>query len=61
MCPITLRLLPHLYACLQDKEGKVAYLTKIIAVVSMALNEPVPAKPLKVRAAWGAPCTILAG
>jgi hypothetical protein len=34
---------------LQDKEGKVAYLTKIIAVVSMALNELVAAKPLKVR------------
>lgn len=33
---------------LQDKEGKVAYLTKIIAVVGMALDQPVPAKPLKV-------------
>lgn len=43
----------HSPACLQDKEGKVAYLTKIIAVVSMVLNEPVPAKPLKVCS----PCT----
>eukprot|EP00878_Enallax_costatus_P030650 GHUV01033417.1.p2 GENE.GHUV01033417.1~~GHUV01033417.1.p2 ORF type:complete len:103 (-),score=18.34 GHUV01033417.1:601-909(-) len=33
---------------LQEKEGKVAYLTKVIAVVSLALNQPVPAKPLKV-------------
>ncbi|KAF6261782.1 microtubule-binding protein MIP-T3-domain-containing protein [Scenedesmus sp. NREL 46B-D3] len=35
---------------IQDKEGKVAYLTKITAVVSMALGEPVPAKPLKIVA-----------
>jgi hypothetical protein len=41
--------IPYLFSALQDKEGKVAYLTKIIAVVSLALNEPVPAKPLKVR------------
>lgn len=34
---------------LQDKESKVAYLAKITAVVSLALNRPVPAKPLKVR------------
>jgi hypothetical protein len=33
---------------LQDKEGKVAYLSKIMAVVGMVLNQPVPANPLKV-------------
>lgn len=33
---------------LQDKDGKVAYLTKIINVVSICLNQPVAAKPLKV-------------
>lgn len=32
---------------LQDKEAKVAYLNKIITVVSLVLNQPVPAKPLK--------------
>lgn len=35
---------------MQDKEGKVAYLNKIIAVVGLALGQPVPAKPLKVGA-----------
>lgn len=33
---------------LQDKEGKVAYLNKIAAVVGLAINQQVPAKPLKV-------------
>ncbi len=37
-------------SCMQDKEAKVAYLTKIISVVSMVLREPVPAKPLKIVA-----------
>jgi hypothetical protein len=32
----------------QDKDAKVAYLTKAIAVVSLVLGQPVPAKPLKV-------------
>lgn len=33
-----------------DKESKVAYLAKIINVVSMVLGEAVPAKPLKIVA-----------
>ena len=33
----------------QDKDAKVTYLTKIINVVSIALGQAVPAKPLKVR------------
>jgi hypothetical protein len=45
---LTSLLEPDAPACLQDKEGKVAYLNKIIAVVSLVLNEAVPAKPLKV-------------
>lgn len=41
------RRVPCTYV-LQDKEGKVAYLNKIVAVVGLAINQPVPAKPLKV-------------
>lgn len=33
---------------MQDKEGKVRYLTKIIDTIGIFLNEHVPAKPLKV-------------
>ena len=33
---------------MQDKEGKVAYLNKMMNVVGIFLGEPVPAKPLKV-------------
>jgi hypothetical protein len=33
----------------QDKESKVAYLNKLVAVVSLVLREEVPARPLKVR------------
>jgi hypothetical protein len=33
---------------MQDKEGKVAYLNKIVAVVGLAINQQVPAKPIKV-------------
>lgn len=40
------RIYPHT----QDKEAKVAYLTKLIAVLSLALGEDVPAKPAKVPA-----------
>lgn len=35
--------------CLQDKEAKVTYLNKIIAVVGLALGEDIPARPHKVR------------
>ena len=34
----------------KDKEGKVAWLTKIIACVGLALGEHVRAKPLKIVA-----------
>jgi hypothetical protein len=49
----TNQLEPHfstvtIYNTMQDKDGKIAYLTKIIAVVSLALDQPVPAKPSKV-------------
>ena len=33
---------------MQDKEGKVSYLQKIIDYVSTSLSEPVAAKPAKV-------------
>ena len=33
---------------LQDKDAKVAYLSKIINVVSIVLGQPCPARPLKV-------------
>ncbi len=33
---------------MQDKEGKVRYLSKVIDTVGIFLNEHVPAKPLKV-------------
>ncbi len=31
----------------QDKDGKIAYLEKIIALVGIALQAPCPAKPAK--------------
>lgn len=34
---------------LQDKDAKVAYLTKIISCVGLALDQNVPARPHKVR------------
>lgn len=45
---------------LQDKEAKVAYLTKMIDTVGLALNEHVPARPLKVRSrcCWKAKCAF---
>jgi hypothetical protein len=35
---------------LQGKDAKVAYLTKAIDAVGLALGQHVPVKPLKVRA-----------
>lgn len=35
---------------IQDKDGKIMYLTKIIDVVSAQLGEPVPARPAKIVA-----------
>lgn len=35
---------------IKDKDRKVAYLTKIVDVVGLALGTPVPARPLKVVA-----------
>ncbi|KAF5843623.1 microtubule-binding protein MIP-T3-domain-containing protein, partial [Dunaliella salina] len=35
---------------MQDKDAKVAYLQKIISVVSIVLGQPVPAKPQKIVA-----------
>ena len=34
--------------CMQDKEGKMGYLQKMIDFVSSTLSEPAPAKPAKV-------------
>lgn len=50
LTPLIVKIHQHndCVALLQDKDNKVAYLNKIISVVSLALNEPVPAKPLKV-------------
>lgn len=43
-----MHLLPYVICCFQDKDAKVAFLTKIIDVVGIVLGEHVPAKPLKV-------------